>query len=245
MLRTLVVLLLLLAAPLAWAAVPDPAPLDTVLARHLRDGRVDYAALARDRGPLDRYLAAAAVATPEQSSRDEQIAFWVNVYNAQVLAGVLRWPTIASVLDVGQTVEPGSPGFFQRYAHVAGRERTLDQIERVDLRALGAGPRLHFVLNCASLGCPDLPPRALRASTLDSTLIAATRAFLADRTRNRVAADGALELSKLFEWYAREFQRESGGVAGFAARHGLRARTATTSTPVRILEYDWRLNRAK
>lgn len=224
------------------AALPDAAALDTVLARHVRDGRVDYGALARDRGPLDRYLAAVARANPEQESRDEQLAFWVNAYNARVLEGILRWPGLKSVLDVGKVVGVPTLGFFRQRTRTAGRELSLDDIEHGVLRKRFREPRLHFVLNCASVSCPDLPSRALRAATLDSTLEAATRAFLSDPSRNRVLADGTLEISHLFKWYGEDFSAESGGVAGFVARHGLRPPARASKSTVRYLDYDWALN---
>ena len=87
------------AGPASADAFPHAA-LDSVLARVLRDGRVDYGALAKDHADLDRHLAAAAVARPDDWPRDEQIAFWVNAYNARVLDGVIRRPGLKSVLDV-------------------------------------------------------------------------------------------------------------------------------------------------
>src|SRR5205814_4482033 len=131
------------------------AALDTVLSRHVRNGRVDYGALRRDPGPLDRYLAAVADARPDAWSREEQIAFWVNVYDARVLDGVLRHPGIRSVLDVGKERGGSGVGFFAEPRLTAGAPRTLDQIEKDILCARFHEPRVHMVLNCASTSCSE------------------------------------------------------------------------------------------
>lgn len=220
------------------AAPVSSAALDTVLARHVRGGRVDYDALARDRGPLDRYLAAAARAEPDAWPRDEQVAFWVNTYNARVLAGVLAHPGLKSVLDVGKHLGVPTLGFFHEKRTTAGRPLSLDDIEHGILRARFHEPRLHFVLNCASASCPELPARALRAATLDSSLDAAARAFLRDPVRNRLDGERGLELSSIFKWYRGDFEAAAGSLPAFVARYA----TVRPNRVVRFIGYDWSLN---
>lgn len=242
--------LAVLAAALLGAAVPvrsdaspvSPAALDTVLSRHLRDGLVDYRALARDRGPLDRFLAATREATPEAWPREEQMAFWVNVYNARVLEGVLRRPGLTSVLDVGKVVGVPTLGFFRDRARSGGRELSLNDIEHDILRKRFGEPRIHFVLNCASVSCPVLPERALRAATLEAALEAATRGFLSDRTRNRIGAAGTLELSAIFKWYRTDFEESAGSVQAFIDRHWPGPGRIARDARIVHLDYDWALN---
>ncbi len=224
------------------AAAPPPsyAALDTVLRRHRQADLVDYGALAREPGPLRRFLAEAAEADPEQWPREAQIAFWVNVYNARVLDGVIRRPGLASVLDVGRLLGIPTLGFFRERARSAGRSLSLDDIEHGILRRRFGDARLHFVLNCASASCPVLPERALTAATLDSVLDAATAAFLADGTRNRLGDGRALELSEIFKWYRSDFVTAAGSVQAFVARH-TRIPIAP-GAPIRHLRYDWALN---
>lgn len=232
--------LLATASGRAAAASFSHAALDTVLARHLRGGAVDYGALARDRGPLERYLAAARAADVERFPRDEQIAFWVNVYNARVLDGVVRRPGLKSVLDVGRTVGVPTLGFFRERAVTAGRKLSLNDIEHEILRRRFRDPRVHFVLNCASASCPVLPPRALQAASLDSTLDAATRTFLRDRSKNRLEASG-WELSAIFQWYRDDFGGAA-GVPGFVRRFVPDAAAPPARVAVKHLDYDWSLN---
>ena len=142
----LAALTLAAAAPSAPPAGPfSHAALDTVLTRFVHGERVDYGGLSRDRGALDRYLAAVATADPGPWGRAEQIAFWIDAYDAGVLAGVLRHPGLTSVMAVGKGTR--GPDFFHERWRVAGRERSLDDIERGILRGRFREPR---VLTAAS-----------------------------------------------------------------------------------------------
>lgn len=227
---------------LAAASAPSYAALDTLLARHLHDGQVDYGALARDRGPLDRFLASTREARPEAWPRAEQIAFWVNVYNARVLEGVIGRPGLKSVLDVGRILGVPTLGFFREKARSGGRELSLDDIEHRILRRQFREPRVHFVLNCASASCPALPARALEAAALEATLEQATRAFLADRSKNRIEPDGTLALSSLFKWYRSDFESAAGSLAAFVGEHAPGGRAIAPDPRIRFLRYDWALN---
>ncbi len=218
------------------------ASLDTVLTRHVRDGRVDYGALARDPGPLRRFLAASAEANPAGWSRQERIAFWVNVYNARVLDGVIRRPGLKSVLDVGKVLGVPTLGFFRERGCTAGRDLSLNDIEHGILRAEFHEPRIHFVLNCASASCPALPARALQAATLDSTLEAAARTFLLDRSKNQITPGPELKLSSIFKWYRSDFETGAGSLQTFVLRYGKGAEGVRANAPIKFLRYDWSLN---
>jgi hypothetical protein len=217
---------------------------------------VDYAGFARDRAALDAYRAALA-AVPEAELATwpaaDRLAFLVNAYNANTIALVLtRYPNLTSIKELGGWIT--SP-WKQRFVELLGSTRTLDEIEHELIRA-GVGkdePRVHFALNCASLGCPALRPEAYRAEALDTQLGDQTRRFLSDRTRNRYApAAASLEVSKIFEWYGTDFERAAGSVAKFLALHAaaldddaaVRTRIAAAAVPLVFLDYDWRLNDA-
>ena len=158
--------------------------------RTFHHGRVDYGGLAAAPGLLHRFLADAGNAEPDRFSRDEQVAFWVNVYNARVLEAVIRRPGLESVLDPGRILWIPTLAFFREQRPFGSRTLSLNDIEHGILRERFRDPRVHFVLNCASRSCPDLPARALRAATLEADLDAARDAFLADRDRNRIGATG-------------------------------------------------------
>ena len=227
-------------------AATRPAPAfdhgvwDTLLHRYVDDaGRVAYRDLAaRDGTTLDGYLGALAEAHPEGWTRDEQVAFWVNAYNAVI---------VRAVLD-GHTAE----GFFARrrlftgYSRpVAGKPRTPDDIEKNVLHGFGEA-RLHFALVCASTSCPRLRRRAWVAERLDADLEEAARQFLADRAKNQIDVGApAVHLSMIFDWYEDDFDGSAEAVRAFVARYvdPARRRYLEDAHPdVEYLSYDWTLN---
>ena len=218
------------------------ASLDTALTRHVREGRVDYGALSRDRGPLSRFILAARDARPDGWSRAERIAFWVNVYNARVLDGVARRPGLKSVLDVGKTVGIPTMGFFREKAVSGSRRISLNDIEHEIIRKGFHEPRLHFVLNCASISCPALPTHPLLAAGLDSTLDAAARSFLLDRTKNELESASGLKLSSIFKWYREDFMAAAGTLQAFVQRQVGSRTSIPANAPIRFLDYDWSIN---
>ena len=226
---------------------PDTEAWARVLASYHHAGGVDYEALMLDRGDLDRYLSSLGEVSLEGWSREQKIAFWCNAYNAVVIHFVLEsLPGLGSVKDV--------PGFFDELTFkVAGRERTLDEIETAarDLE----DPRVHFAVVCASTSCPDLQPEPFRAVALDSQLEAATRQFLEDSSKGLRWApeDEQLLLSSIFKWYAGDFTGGSTVVAFFARGAlvewllphlptELAEELRRAEPSVRYMDYDWTLN---
>ena len=215
--------------------------------------QVDYAGFAADRGRLKTALdamSAVPVTEFERWSRPQQLAFLINAYNAFTVELVLTgWPKLASIKDLGSFIRsPWKTPFFT----LLGATRHLDWIEHEQLRPRYAEPRLHTAVNCASIGCPALRPEAFVASRLDAQLDDSLRRFLADRTRNRVAA-GRLEVSAIFKWYRQDFERGHGGFrrledvfAKYADQLAgdVREQEAVRAAalPITFLDYDWSLN---
>lgn len=215
----------------------------------------DYAGFARDRKALDRYIAALG-AVPQQEydrwSWPQRQAFLINAYNAATVQLVLtRYPKLHSIKDIGGLL--GNP-WKKRFVPLLGQTRSLDDIEHGLLRGAPEyrDPRIHFAVNCASIGCPALRPEAFVASRLDAQLEDQTLRFLSDRSRNRLRTDGrvqVLELSSIFDWYGDDFARQ-GGPAGFVARHAAaigadddqRSALRKGQVKLRFLDYDWALN---
>ena len=121
------------------------------------------------------------------------------------------------------------------------------------LRAPGAfdESRVHFVVNCASVGCPALRPEAIVAARLDAQLEDSTRRFLRDASRNRFdPRAGRLEVSKIFDWFREDWERGGGTRERFLGRYAEqlaaddadRTRIREARVPLVFLEYDWRLN---
>ncbi|MGE0311529.1 MAG: DUF547 domain-containing protein [Lautropia sp.] len=217
---------------------------------------VDYAGLARERAALKQVLDAFSAVSMQQYqgfSRDQRLAFLINAYNAFTLELILtKYPDLASIKDLGSLFR--SP-WKQRFFTLLGEARTLDWIEHDMIRKPGAfdEPRIHFVVNCASIGCPALRPQAVKASELERQLEDSTRRFLGDRSRNRLE-DGKLRVSKIFDWYGDDFRKGHRGIASLPAFFGLHAKSLADDAagqaairggkvPIEFLDYDWSLNR--
>ena len=190
------------------------------LARHVDDeGRVDYVAASADRADLDRYLAAVAVASPDRTperfpTEDARLAYWINAYNASVISVVLAHYPIESVQDVRAPLVlrwllPRGAGFFgfERLTF-GGATTSLYYLEHRVIRKRFAEPRVHFALNCASRGCPRLPPTPFTAEGLSEELERETREFFAETRNARFDPEArTLHLSSILDWFEGDFMR--------------------------------------
>lgn len=255
--------LLLLAAIAAQAQAFDHShqAWDALLRKHvvLLDGgkasQVSYAGMAQERRALRAYLENLSKVEEAQFSRwtkPEQIAFLINAYNAYTVEKVLsRYPDIKSIWDFGKLF--GNP-FKDEFFTLLGRKSSLDGIEHGTLRKNYQEPRVHYAVNCASVGCPMLREEAYVAERLEAQLEEQARRFLSDRTRNRYnAASGRLEVSEIFKWFREDWESGHQGIRSreqyFASYAQLladdpaaRKRIAEGKAPLAHLDYDWSLN---
>src|SRR6185295_19071163 len=259
--RVIAAVLLALLWSGAQAATFDQSTWDAMLKAHvssIRNGQstqVDYAAFARDRSQLKQYLAGVSGVTQAEFDRWEppaQLAFLINAYNAFTIDLVLTgYPDVASIKDLGSLLR--SP-WKKRFIPLLGDTGSLDDIEHGLIRGSGryAEPRVHFALNCASIGCPALRPEAFSGERLDAQLEDAATVFLSDRTRNRLEGK-ALQVSSIFKWYRGDFEkgwRGADNLAGFFLLYrqplGLDDNAANRlkagEIKIDFLDYDWRLN---
>ena len=213
---------------------------------------VDYAALMDQQARLQAYLSSlAAVKKSEFNTwpKPEQLAFLINAYNAYTLELILdNYPEIDSIKDIGGFF--GSPWDI-RFAELLGGERTLDEIEHKMIRTKRfSEPRIHFAVNCASVGCPALRDEAYTAAKLEAQLKDQTRRFLADRSRNELDGD-TLTITPLFKWYSEDFRGSGGGgvrnfLADYPVALGLskeqKSALLNGKIKLRYSDYDWSLN---
>lgn len=222
---------------------------------------VDYGALAQERAALESYsraLSAVSLAEFRSWPQPERMSFLINAYNAFTLQRILsRYPNLRSIRDLGNIVFD-SP-WKQRFFQLLGASRHLDEVEHELLR--GAAdfnePRIHFAVNCASVGCPALRPEAYRADRLVAQLDDQTRRFLRDRSRNRFepAGSGTAWISPIFKWYGEDFEQGHQGydsLRGFLASYAealaatppAREQLRRGSFAVKYTDYSWDLNDA-
>ncbi|MEL6771918.1 MAG: DUF547 domain-containing protein [Bacteroidota bacterium] len=225
----------------------DHSAYDRVLKTYVdRNGLVDYAGLLNDRAGLDGYLERLAATDPSNLGRSEQLAFWINAYNAYAIKLVLdNYPT-ESILDVtgGPFVPKVNSPFQVKFANVGGEDRTLDEIEHGIIRPQFNDPRIHFVVICAAISCPPLRAEAFTGAKLDQQLDEQGRIFLADESKNRFDGETAT-FSKIFDWYKGDFggsddslQRYLATFAPESAQDGLER----AAFEVEFGDYDWSLN---
>jgi hypothetical protein len=239
---------------------------DALLRKHVHwlpgghASEVDYAGLQRDASLLRAYLetlSSVPTATFERWTVAERRAFLINAYNGFTLDLVLtKYPDLESIKDLGGLF---SSPWKQRFFALLGEERHLDEIEHGLLRGSSDfdDPRIHFAVNCASIGCPALRPEAFAAERLDAQLEDQTRRFLGDRSRNRVDAEQSrLVLSPIFDWYESDFSRGLRGVssvgqfiAGYQRVLGITpdqvAALHAGQWSIAYSDYDWSLNKTR
>lgn len=230
-----------------------------LLLRHGQASQLRYAGFAADRAALRSYLDSLS-ALPKSRfdgwSEPAQMAFLINAYNAFTVELILtKYPALKSIKDLGSLFSsPWKP----KWIALLGDTVSLDDIEHGMLRARGRydDPRIHFAVNCASVGCPMLREEAYAGERLEAQLDEQTRRFLSDRTRNRWNGQrGRLEVSKIFDWYGEDFRLGHRGIrslAAFLAGHAerladdeaARARVRSGQVEMDFLAYDWSLNDA-
>jgi hypothetical protein len=232
---------------------------DTLLERYVKpsaDGvnRVDYArwhANKQDRTALDSYIGELAGRKPSAMQRGDAFAYWGNLYNAVTLKVILDRYPVASIRDIkssGNWLDFKSytgPWREQRVT-VEGKKLSLDNIEHDVMRPTFKDPRVHYVVNCASFGCPNLMNRAWRAATLEADLDAAARAFINHPRGVTVLPSGGLKVSSIFKWFIADFGGDDAGVLAHLKKYAAPDLAARLTASAKIVEdgYDWSLNAA-
>jgi len=242
------------------AAAFDHGAWNDLLEKHVewrRDGVtsvVDYSGMANVEDRLDAYLARLSqvdTGTFNRLDRDARLAFLINAYNAFTVKLILKQDDRpASIRDIGSIF---SGPWSQRFFTLLGKQRTLDEVEHQMIRGNPElmDPRIHFAVNCASVGCPALRPEAYTGDRLEQQLADGTRRFLSDRQRNRYdEQSGVLRVSSIFDWYRKDFVNAAGSLGKYLAGHAdalglndpVRETLRANDLPVRFLDYDWNLN---
>jgi len=224
----------------------DHSKFNRILQKYVDDkGLVDYDGIAKD-AEFSEYMRTLANANVEELSRDGQLAFWINAYNAVTIDKVIKKKPKKSVREtLIPGVWTGTKFFTSRENTVAHKRLSQDDIEHDILRKRFNDPRIHFAIICASMGCPPMPRIAYTEANVQTRLEEETKKYLNSPRGTRVDyGENTLYVSKLFDWFASDFIQKSGSVLAFM-RPYLHEETLsflTREPKISYLEYDWALN---
>jgi hypothetical protein len=217
-----------------------------VLHRFVVNGSVDYAGLKADRSSLDGYLSELAAVTLREFqswNANQQLAFLINLYNAETVQLIVDHYPVDSIKDIGGFLT--KPWDLQ-CVHLFGKTVTLDTIEHGMIRKNYKEPRIHFVLVCAARGCPPLRSEAYVADRLDAQLDDQVLVFLNTPEKNRIDLENkALYLSPIFKWYGDDFQKYSRSVQYFLSHYYPKEYERALrdgAYEIYYTDYDWSLN---
>lgn len=243
------------------AAIGSPATVDhsvwdRLLKQYVQTGadgitRVDYAPFkARGHSPLKQYIRDLEATDLAGFDRPEQFALLANLYNAKTVDIVLDHYPVASIKDIslGGTLFASLTGgpWKAKVLRLEGVEFSLDDIEHGILRAVFKDPRVHYAVNCASIGCPNLQPEAFTGARLSQQLDAAAKAYV-NHPRGAAVAEGHLVISSIYNWFKADFGGSDEGVMrhlkAYAAPPLLDQLKSVRS--VSGYAYDWHLNDIK
>lgn len=207
---------------------------------------------AADKAVLAAYLARLQALPVSPYPRAEQRAYWINLYNARTVQLVIGKYPVASIRDIRLNGTLSARFFGGPWAaktlKVEGVELSLDDIEHRILRPIWRDARTHYAVNCASLGCPNLSPRAYTAERMEAMLDEGARDYV-NHPRGATVEKGRLVVSSIYVWFGEDFGGSDAGILAHLRRYATPAKLAELA-PFKSLgdnsdRYDWALNDAR
>ncbi|MDJ0926377.1 MAG: DUF547 domain-containing protein [Gammaproteobacteria bacterium] len=228
----------------------DHAPWQAFLDKYLDSNhesginRVAYADVSdADRSELQAYLQALTSIDPRELNRDEQLAYWINLYNAATVEVILEHYPVKSIRKIYGGLLGLGP-WNREILVIADQDLSLNDVEHRILRPIWQDPRIHYSVNCASIGCPNLLAQAYTADQADSQMTAAARAYV-NHPRGAMFDDrDRLQVSSIYDWYQVDFGANEQELLEHLASYAepeLAARLRAYDGRLRY-DYDWNLN---
>ncbi|MEM1319205.1 MAG: DUF547 domain-containing protein [Bacteroidota bacterium] len=204
------------------------------------EGKVNYRGFAQARPRLQQYLQLLSDNPPHPDTWTEkqQLAYWINAYNAFTVELILQHYPTQSIQDIAGSIPMINSAWDLKFFKIGGVDFDLNTIEHEILRKQFSEPRIHFAINCASVSCPILLNEAYKAATLEAQLQARAIYFINNPQKNRIQAQ-ELQLSSIFNWFEKDFTK-TGTVVAFINQFSELPIDPTAK--VSYLEYDWNLN---
>ena len=214
-----------------------------LLTKHVsKVGLVDYKGFIKDKAEFEKYLDMLSNNAPDEKawSRDEQLAYWINAYNAFTIKLIIDHYPVKSIKDIKKGIPFVSDTWTVNFFKIGGKSFDLNKIEHGIVRPKFNDPRVHFALNCASMGCPPLLNEAYTADKLSTQLDSQAKRFINDGTHNKIESSKKAKLSKIFSWFAGDFKKAAPSVIEFINRYATTKLSA--SADLEYGDYDWKLN---
>ncbi|WP_299129247.1 DUF547 domain-containing protein [uncultured Winogradskyella sp.] len=198
------------------------------------DGLVDYKGFKDDRKALNNYVTYLANITPKNNwDFKEQLAYFINVYNANTIKLIVDYYPVESIKKVDATLSP----FLKKFIYIGDKKFSLADIEKGILQKMKE-PRMHFAINCASFSCPKLLRDAYTSQNVDELMDKAVKAFI-NSDKNKIT-ENTVKLSEIFKWYKKDFLQDSESIIDYINQY---ANTKISpSAEIAYIEYDWSLN---
>lgn len=212
--------------------VVDHSAWDGLLKKYVADnGDVNYKGFKKDAKLLYNYIGYLATKVPSENwSKQEKLAYFINVYNANTIKLIIdNYPT-KSIKDI-------SSPWSKNRIKIGGEDFSLSDIEHEILRKMDE-PRIHFAINCASVSCPKLLNSAYTSENVAQLLDKATKGFIANSKKN-IISEHRLQLSKIFQWYKSDFTK-NGSLIDYINQYS-KVKIQKNAT-ISFLDYDWNLN---
>ena len=226
----------------------DHSAFDALLKKHAVNGMVNYDAF-KAAPEFGAYLKTLAATDPAPMARDEQLAFWINAYNAYTIQLIVSHDEKESIRNINKTLFLKLKGpWAEPLAKVGGKDYTLDDIEHKIIRPTYKEPRIHLALVCAAMGCPPLRSEAFTGAKLGAQLDDQGVQFIMKSPgKNRVdVANKTLYHSMIFGYYKEDFGGSIQGSAKFMAKWFPEGpeKQLLMSGDFKAVEtdYDWTLN---
>ncbi len=238
--KSLLAALAFLTVSLSSSFAFDHTPLTGVLNTYVdENGMVNYESLKSNRGALDAYLKKTGAVSEKELkgwSKDEQLAFYINVYNAETLKFIIDNYPVDTIKDLGGFL---STPWDKKVVTLFGEETTLNAVEHKIIRKQFDEPRIHFALVCAAISCPPLRSEAYTGAKLESQLDNQARVFMAQNAKNRIEGD-TLYLSSIFDWYGGDFESKEKSLIQYVDPY---IDGSAVGKKVEFTDYDWSLNK--
>ncbi len=225
----------------------DHSALTALLKKYVTDkGLVDYKTWKeKDLPALDAYLGSLEKVDGEDKlEKKARLALWIDAYNAITIRAILEFYPLKSIKE--KDSQFGFKVWKDYKKTVAGKERSLDEIENEILRKMGE-PRIHFAINCASLGCPVLRAEAYEAEKLDEQLEDQVRRYMADESKLKIDAKAKkVATSRIFDWFGGDFGPTTADRLEWLASHakdaGTKGALEDKDAKLEFVDWDWALN---